>query len=409
MGKRLKHAAASAISEPTPAQLPAGVISPRRGMSEAESDRPVQSKAGRKGVDVVTRLRVSMWAHDLWRRSEMTYGHLDALLLPQGPASQDADRERIMRKAVRFGVIPPAKPGSERDVVAAGERHFPGSSTNYRHEVWDLLMASDTPSENRVKALSKTHMDRLGLHQPRFANVAAVVCGPGFPACPGDLDAIRKSADAMAENVGLDALMILALQSRLAVLRSRFGEAQIYLDALARASKAFDDSVNLPQFNGFLYCLLVRRVIHNDRSDIDFRLWPDPDILGRQEDEEDDQNDSAPQKGKKEALRMKRWYWERSQVVGPLSLTELRHQPGTPIVEQDERLLWLESHWSEIFGELMMADQHGLELSSDLLPTLNAAADLWSAGVEWKRERFTSDSEAGGGGPDWREPAPSSG
>ena len=167
----------------------------------------------------------------------------------------------------------------------------------------------------------------------------------------------------------------------------------------------FDDAMNLPQFNGFFYCLLVRRIVDNDRSEVVFRLWPRKDILGNPAKEEncdsDSDSDSDMVRQKREALRDKRWFWQRSQVIGPLSLSELKAQPGTPITARDERLQWLEDHWWEILGELTVANMGGRSHSAEEFPFVFEASRLWNVGASWTIKLW--DSQLQPSEPDWRD------
>ena len=346
------------------------------------------TKGGRAALSIISRFRTSLWAHQLLSRTGATPAQLDGMLLEKGMTSTSAIRDRVMFRATRLGVIPQAEPGSIRDVITTAENLFPQSSDDYRHRIWDALLDDETPSINQLDAINDELMVRIDVCKPRLANLA-------------ELPLIEAGAKKISDRSNLDALLILAIQCRLAILRSRFGEAQIYLDALATCSKLFDDAMDLPYFNGFFYCLLVRRIVHNDRSEIDFRLWPRKGILGNPAKEEDCEDDSDLVKKKKEDLRNKRWFSQRTQMIGPMSLYELKPQPGTPIVERDERLQWLEDNWWDILGELVLASKGGKSTTAQEFPRIFEASRLWNVGASWTVKVW--DDQIPVGKLDWRD------
>ncbi len=350
--------------------------------------RNVTKKLGRRFRDMAMRLRAALWAVNLGRVSGLSYGALDARLVPRAATdSQQAARAlkgnsapqariRALDRIARHGDDPEkAYGGGLRGVnlVQLAAEQWPGSDSDYLAPLWGVLAGTATPGEREKEALLADALRRIGALQPtKVAPIGTMFCGPGYPAIPGDLHAIGRGAKFLAEKGSLDAVMALALLTRNAVERYSLLEGQLYLDALPRCCERYENKVGAGPFSRMLHGLVRLRIIQSDWSPISPIYWPYDSLLRKTEREE---MKNSP--GFASFLR---------DEQGPFAESRWRTNNGTPVVEQAPQHEWIERAATTLIREVDDARKRRTVVPPMMAPSspaLTIAPQLWPSSSPW--------------------------
>ncbi|MBA4284393.1 MAG: hypothetical protein C0434_02530 [Xanthomonadaceae bacterium] len=335
------------------------------------------------------RLRAALWAINLGRVSGLSYGALDARLVPREPRENQhvpralkgdvspKARIRALDRIARHGDDPERAYGGglrSVDLVQIAAEQWPGSDADYRAPLWKVLTGKAMPGERELEELLADALHRIGALQPtKFADTGTLFCGPGYPAIPGDLRAIGRGAKLLAEKGSLDAVMALALLTRKAVERYSLIEGQLYLDALPVCCERYENQIGAGPFVRMLHGLVRLRLIHDDWNSIDPVYWPYNSLLRKQQREE-----ARNSPGFISFLR---------DDHEPFAKNRWNRHKGVPVVELDPRHEWIEKAAGIMTLELHDARRRRSTINppmvAPLSPALQIASQLWPSRAPW--------------------------
>lgn len=286
---------------------------------------------GRRARPLSERLRASLWAFHVQLLSKgKSWEELDELLLAGRLSPRhDNDVFSLMRRIALNGDAPEHVRCGARgylNLVNEAEPHFPTASANYRSPIWELLRLDDSPSGEVLNQFSREALERLGLMQPSLGHcsIAEEFYGSQSPFAVGNLSRIGAGASQLAVEGNLDALMVCAIQARLAISRWAFNEAHIYADALRECGRKYEKETVKGLMSGMLVAMLGRRVVQNDWRPLHPGFWPRPrSILKGTSREAHDENAGFLYEGSDDEM-------------GPFSVSANDVKGGVPIVANSE-------------------------------------------------------------------------
>lgn len=350
-------------------------------------------KRGRPFRDFVERLRSALWARRTRKLAKKSFGKLDVAFLPErstvdsealkrsrpskyirvikpkGTETKKA-RVRAMERIARFGDSPEGVWHGSQNLVAIAATKVGTSEEDYRSPVWALLSANDMPVPAELMAEARRAALRIGFcwMNRNDADTLMVLCGPGFPACPGDEDSIERGAKAVAENGSLDAVFLLAMAAWQAVENLRLGVGQIYLDALDSCCERYDREADAGPFSGMIRGLMIERLVRRKWRPIHPRYWPYETLLRGAK--------------KRDKARTPGLYGTRTLPFGPFAVNALRPNRMVPIVRRDRRIAAAQALEEEAVHESTCLgwDRHLI----GNYPVLKAMAQLWPTTQDWR-------------------------
>ena len=234
---------------------------------------------GRKARDLSERCRSSLWAKQVWRDSELSHDRLDMVLLDglsiekarsRGSALGTRRRafHRIYSRGDGIELIQLTDRGEKvhlADWVAEKLPVCRQARDDYFNPIWTLLSAGKAPTEDAVLNALNEGLTRVGLNQltPFAVAIGQQLCGSTFPVRPGDPEQISQGVRAISGTPSFDAILVLALQCRLAGAAAQYAHAQIFLDALEASTHALGELLEEPYLARQLMDLIDQRLLQN--------------------------------------------------------------------------------------------------------------------------------------------------
>ncbi len=330
---------------------------------------------GRRPKDLVERMRASCWAYQIRRESKKSWYELDRELLgshedPDGlRGSRTAPKGRALDRIARYGDSPERMWGGV-NMVKRGAELAPRAAANYFSPLWKILGSRTLPGDPDLQDLADGLMGAMGFMQldTATAEMDAIICGPGYPSVPGDIDQIARGARLLREHGTLNAILILSIQARLAVRRLSLLEGHYYIESLRESTAKYDQEFEVGELSGLLLTACLDRIVRGVWKDYDLINWPHAKVVSR---ELLAHYDAEP------ALLQR----ERFET-GPLAPRVQDRRPGAPIMRRDQRMLDYQAHRGAILQDIKRfaedANSGSEPLDSEHYPALVIASQHWN-------------------------------
>lgn len=268
---------------------------------------------GRPARDIAERCRSSLWAKQVWLATGDSFDAIDLWLIDdvRQPSSRQKKQRRIrgmqatrrvMNRIYRRGDSPERVAVGKRfigNLVALAAKRHPRctpAQADYENPIWSLLARGSEPAPSVLRAALADAVGRLGIACLSESELllGQELAGSTFPVRPDDLPQIKDGAD-FVSTCGLDGILVLAIQCKLAASDAKFTQAQVYFDALETAAWNFGQAIDDIPMASLLSDLIEQRLIRNDWTPSKRSQWTRACLLDRRasEEERDEWSDRA--------------------------------------------------------------------------------------------------------------------